>query len=296
MARVPTSITPFRPTAGAFADRKAAATYREAHFPPTVAETPYAVFLNIEGQYAETGVLQEMILPVGQGIRAGTYQKFALGVITSDPSCIGFVSYLAKENQIPLLLADSVRDFSERAHPIGDVTQSEIETFELVRRLGGNITSAAFAAEADLEPAAASNRLSNLERKGYLFRISRSRREGDVYATPHIESRTASTEEDVLAVDSVQNDMQVPSDIRQSVAALAAKQGVPAEELLAQAWKDYFAQHAAELREELGAVQAMIRSDDEEGLLTYTTTDVESEAAKSVDGARQRRQQRISTL
>lgn len=293
MSRVSTSITPFRPTASALADRGAAADYREANFPPTVAETERTVVINMEGQYVEPGILQELFLPVGQGIRAGTYQNFAIGLISSDPSSIGFASHLAKENQIPLFLAGSVSDFSEHLRPIGDVTQSEIETFELVQRMGGNVTGAALAAATDLEPAAANNRLSNLAKKGYLFRISRSRREGDVYVTPHIEAAaTSETQDQEVVLAGGESEIEVPSDIRDSVASLAAGQGVSAAELLTRAWREYFLQHSGELQEELQGVRAMISGDDKEALLAYTSKDVVSDAEDSMARARHRRQQR----
>lgn len=286
MQSITPEIFPVRPTASVFANRKAAAEFRDSQFPPTVADRPRVQFLNLEGAFAETGVLQELILPVAQGIRAGAYGNFSFGVISSDPSVTAFVSFLAKEYQVPLFISDSVRGFARSPRPVGDMTPGELDTFDVVCRLG-EATGASLAAEMGLEPAAANNRLSNIERKGYVFRLSRSRREGDLFLAPCADFETTSSSSEVVTTAQT-GDLEIPSDIRESVSALATKEGVPPEELLARAWRDYFAQHGAELRKEFQTIRGMIRSGDENALIEYLTpTDPESisDAASNRQGS-----------
>jgi hypothetical protein len=282
MQQVVPDVALLRPTAGTFHDRRAAAACRDHYFPQTVAETPRVRFLNLEGAFVEVGALQEMILPVCQGIRAGVYGKLAIGVITSDESVANFVSYLAKEYHVPLFVSNSVQEFSRYARPVGDLTQAEVETFNVVCELGGMVTSAGLAEAAGLEPAAAGNRLANVEKKGYVFRISRSRRAGDLFMAPCIEPRPAvAGEAGSEPSDSEFSEHYIPAEIRDSVVALADRQGLTPEEVVAQAWSEYFARHREELQEEFERIGKMIRSGDTQALVEYTTSDIEERAERA---------------
>jgi hypothetical protein len=279
MQQVVPDVALLRPTAGTFHDRRAAAACRDHYFPQTVAETPRVRFLNLEGAFVEVGALQEMILPVCQGIRAGVYGKLAIGVITSDESVANFVSYLAKEYHVPLFVSNSVQEFSRYARPVGDLTQAEVETFNVVCELGGMVTSAGLAEAAGLEPAAAGNRLANVEKKGYVFRISRSRREGDLFMAPCIEPRSAAVPEATRAPSD--SELYIPAEIRDSVVTLAERQGVTPEEVVAQAWSEYFARHRQELQGEFDRIGEMIRSGDTEALVDYTASDIDERADRA---------------
>jgi hypothetical protein len=275
-------VAPLRPTAGTFHDRRAAAACRDYYFPQTVAETPRVRFLNLEGAFVEIGALQEMLLPVCQGIRAGLYGKLAVGVITSDEPVADFVSFLAKEHHVPLFVSNSVEAFSRNARPVGDLTQAEFETFDMVCGLGGVVTGAGLAEATGLEPAAAGNRLANVEKKGYVFRISRSRRAGDLFMAPCIEPRPAvAGEAGSEPSDSEFSEHYIPAEIRDSVVALAERQGLTPEEVVAQAWSEYFARHREELREEFERVGKMIRSGDTQALVEYTTGDIDERATRA---------------
>jgi len=281
MQQVVPDIGPLRPTAGAFHDRRAAAACRDHYFPQTVAETPRVRFLNLEGAFVEIGALQEMLLPVCQGIRAGIYGKLAIGVITSDESVANFVSYLAKEYHVPLFVSNSIEEFSRHARPVGDLTQAEVETFDVVSSLGGMVTSAGLAEATGLEPAAAGNRLANVEKKGYVFRISRSRREGDLFMAPNIEPHPAAPPQTAEAPSD--SEFYIPAEIRDSVAALAERQGLTPEEVVAQAWSEYFARHRKELQEEFERVGEMIRSGDADTLVDYATGDIDERAKRAAE-------------
>jgi hypothetical protein len=273
-------VAPLRPTAAIFHDRRAAATCRDYYFPLTVSETPRVRFFNLEGVFPEIGVLQELLLPLCQGIRAGVYGKLAVGVITSDESIANFVSYLAKEYHVPLFVSSSVQQFSRFARPVGDITQAEIETFNVVGGLGGMVTGAGLAEATGLEPAAAGNRLANVVKKGYIFRIERSRPQGDLFMTPSMEPQP-SAPPDVIE-EASDGDVYIPAEIRNSVAALAKRQGVTPEKVVAQAWREYFARHREELQQDFERVGKMIRSGDTDALVEYTAGDIDERAELAV--------------
>ena len=282
-----TDIAPLRPTAG---DREAASEFRTRYFPPTVSDPPRVRMVNLEGTFVEAGALQEMILPVAQGIRAGAYGNLALGVITSDPPVVDMLSALAERHRVPLFLANSVADAFSDPRPVGDLTPADEETFNWVCQLGGAVTSAEVSRASGMEPAATTNRLTNVSRKGYVFRIARSRREGDLFQAPcvrfHVEASGGTPAAEAQAGE---DEFYIPAEVRASVAALAQQQGTTPEELLATAWRAYFAEHGQELREEFERVGEMVRLDDTDALVEYTSPDLDEQAEHAARRARSRR-------
>lgn len=290
MERLLTDIGPLRPTAG---DRGAAAEFRDRYFPPTVSDPPRVRMLNLEGSFVEAGALQEMILPVVQGIRAGVYGNLALGVITSDPPLVDMLSGLAERHGVPLFLANSVADAFSDPRPVGDLTPADHETFTWVCNLGGAVTSAEVSRASGMEPAATTNRLTNVSRKGYVFRIARSRREGDLFQAPCMKVH-AEGPADLPGAEANAGEAEyyIPAEIRESVAALAQQQGTTPEELVAAAWRAYLAEHGQELREQFDHVGEMIRSGDTDTLVEYTSSDVDEQAEHAARRARSRRRKR----
>ena len=69
--------------------------------------------------------------------------------------------------------------------------------------------------------AAAGNRLANVVKKGYIFRIERSRPQGDLFITPSMEPQP-SAPPDVIEEPS-DGEVHIPAEIRDSVAALAKR-------------------------------------------------------------------------
>jgi hypothetical protein len=95
------------------------------------------------------------------------------------------VGLLARQHELPLFVAKSSRpEDVEEAVPAGSLTPTESDTLEELHAVGGGATAAAFAGAYGLAPNTANNRLLNLERKGYLYRLHGSRREGDLYVDP----------------------------------------------------------------------------------------------------------------
>ena len=78
----------------------------------------------------------------------------------------------------------------QQATPIGSLTSTEISTLDTVVMLGGHVTASALAETAGIRPSAATNRLVNLDREGYLLRQPRGRRDGDLYIEPRSATAT----------------------------------------------------------------------------------------------------------
>lgn len=280
-------MAPLRPTAGTLQHRGAAAAYREKEFPPTVCQKPAIRFINLEGDFPEVGALRELLVPLAQAIRADAYGDFALGVITSDASVADYVESLAMQFQVPMFVSDRVRDFWSHARPVGDLTQSERDTFNVICRLGGSVTSGSLADETGLEAAAAGNRLSNIQKKGYVFRIARSRKDGDLFLSPTA-SPQPTTETPLAEPASPEPTSYVPPEIRDEVLSLSRKMGVPPDAVIATAWREYILRYKDEARGEVDHLTGLIRSGSSGQLTEELSSDVDERARIAADRRRRR--------
>ena len=131
-------------------------------------------------------ILQELILPLAQRIRGGEYGTVRLVISTADPGVRDSIRYMAEAHQLPLYLSSSPFDLLEGT-PVCDLTNTARSTPDTIIVMGGQVTASSIAATEGIKPSAATNRLVNLDRDGYLVRQPRGRREGDVY----VESRSA---------------------------------------------------------------------------------------------------------
>ena len=162
-------------------------------------DDPQVLVLDLAGSAFTPSALQELILPLAQRIRGGEHGAVRLVVSTSDPGVRDFISYMAQVHQLPLYLSSSPSNLCEGT-PIGDLTNTERSTLDTIVALGGQVTASRLAAAESLKPSAATNRLVNLDREGYLFRQPRGRREGDVYIEPRSATSTPMVFEDPFVV------------------------------------------------------------------------------------------------
>ena len=146
-------------------------------------DEPQVFVLDLAGIALTPLALRELILPLAQRIRGGEYGVVRLVICTTDPGVADFIRYMAQVHQLPLYLSHSPSELREGV-PIGDLTQTESSTLDTIIMLGGQVTASKLAASEEIGHSAATNRLVNLDREGYLFRQSRSRREGDIYIEP----------------------------------------------------------------------------------------------------------------
>jgi hypothetical protein len=160
-------------------DRSGASFLRDRYFPPTAVDRPTIVVLEISAEPA-MGTLKEFLVPLAQRVRGGAYGQLFLVVRTQDDNVAEFVRYLSHEYHLPIFVSSS----SDDAVPAGDLSSTEEATIAALRSLGGASTPPQLAQAIGIEPTAAGNRLVNLERKGYVYRISRARRQGDLFIDP----------------------------------------------------------------------------------------------------------------
>ena len=165
-------------------DREDAADIREwLAAQINIFDDPQILVLDLAGSAFTPSALQELILPLAQRIRGGEHGTVRLFISTPDPGVADFIRYMAQAHHLPLYVTSSPFDLKGGA-PVGDLTRTERNTLDTIIFLGGQVTASELAATEGIKPSAATNRLVNLDREGYLVRQPRGRREGDVYIEP----------------------------------------------------------------------------------------------------------------
>lgn len=162
-----------------------AAEIRDQRFPPTASPGPAVAVLDLGGARYTPAALHELIVPLGQRLRGGVFGELRIVITAPDEATAEVLALLAEKHDLPLFIAQSSRpEDVEDAVPAGSLTTAEAETLDGLRDLGGGVTAAGYAGVFGLTPNAANNRLLNLERKGYVLRVKRSRKTGDLYIDP----------------------------------------------------------------------------------------------------------------
>lgn len=248
---------PVKPPTGTYADRTAAARWREEVVPATSWASPGMRILNLEGVGGlEIGVITEFVLPVVEAMAAGAYgHNFAFGVVTSDEPVAHWLAAVAAAHRAPLFLSASSTQTPRALRPAGALTATEGATLDAVIALGGALTAAQLATEERLEPAAAHNRLTALVDKGFLIRYARNRRDGDLFVDPGTRANLVESApqrlEQMAAVD-------LPAEVAASVRSFAAAQGRSPNDVLGEAWRAYFESHIGELNAAVAAARVAL--------------------------------------
>jgi hypothetical protein len=168
---------------GVMDDAQGAADAVDRELPQTAFGTPVTQVFDLADHDLTITVLRHLIVPLGQRLRGGVYGNARVVFTTRNAAVAEVISLLAREHDLPIFLASTPADV-DRAQPAGELTASEAETLQQLHLVGGRVTASALASSFGIAANAANNRLSNLERKGYLLRVRRGRRAGDEYLDP----------------------------------------------------------------------------------------------------------------
>jgi hypothetical protein len=264
-----------RPPTVVYPDRHQMARYRDKEFPPTVVSGRRVVEINLEGGLFSPGALEELVLPLAQGIRNGTYGPLVLVVVSSDQAAVDFLESLANRHDVTFYIKPSTDTPLTQAQPVGALTASDTETLKLIQDFGPT-TSSNFAEAGGLEVNAAVNRLSKLARKGFVYRVARPRREGDVFLDPRAGaeawwSRALAEPKGLIAAGNLDVAIEIPAALSAQVWEWASAEGAMPAELLTQAWSEYADRHRERLDAESAEVGRMMQEGDQEGLADYVT-------------------------
>ena len=172
--------------------------WRDTFFQTAQPATPNTLVVDLSLAVPLTSSLEEFIVPLARKVMSGFYGPAKLVVCSPDPHVRRAISGLATLHNIGLYISESARTLHD-AEPVG-TTLTEQNTIQVIQALGGATTASAFAAKTNLELSAASNRLVNLEKKGYVHRVKRGGREGDLFIDP----RTASVPDWYAGADAIE--------------------------------------------------------------------------------------------
>lgn len=128
-------------------------------------------------------VLRNLVLTIGEDVKAGRYGNCSLFVCSEDKDTRSVIGDVAVARDVPLFVCSSSSDI-EDAEPVGVLTPSDRETLNLVAQAGGTVTALSLAEQVDIAKTAAGNRLASLHKKGYLQRVEQPHPTGDFFVDP----------------------------------------------------------------------------------------------------------------
>jgi hypothetical protein len=129
------------------------------------------------------GVLRDVVVTVGEDVKAGRYGAFTFIVSSDDEATRCVIRDIATAQDVAMFVTSSSVAL-DQAEPVGGLTTKDRETMDLVLQAGGTVTVAEFAERQRIEQTTAGNRLVAVHKKGYLQRIQRPHPVGDLFVDP----------------------------------------------------------------------------------------------------------------
>ena len=248
-------------TGGVVDDPQKMEEFRSTWFALSGVGAPTVAVVNLDGRFLTIAALYELVVPLGQAVRAGTYGELSIVFASSDPGTRDTIKAIATQYELPLFVAPGADRLAE-ATAVGPLTRGEEETLSLMRRLGGRVTVAQVARVTGLDQSAVANRLNAVTNKHFAYRVERPKSAGHLYIAPWV-----ALDED--AADPTSADFNVPRDVREDVRALAELQGRAPDDVIAEAVRVFLDQHRESVHREHNDVAQMMRENDVEGLKAY---------------------------
>ena len=151
------------------------------------------------------GVLRDLVVTVGEDVKAGRYGNFSLFICSEDEDTRSVIGDVAASRNVALFVCSSSADPKD-AEPVGVLTAKDRETLHLVSQAGGTVTALSLAEQVNIEKTAAGNRLVTLQKKGYLQRVEQPHPAGDLFVDPrsvHLTSQERRSISPVIVKDSL---------------------------------------------------------------------------------------------
>jgi len=139
--------------------------------------------VHLGGVRPTPNVLRDVVVTMGEDIKAGRYGEFAFIVSSEDEATRSVIGNIAKAQDVAMFVSSSTTDLSQ-AEAVGGLTGKDRETLDFVLQVGGTVTATEMARTLGVEQTTAGNRLVSLHKKGYLQRIARSHPIGDLFVDP----------------------------------------------------------------------------------------------------------------
>lgn len=170
-------------TGSAVWDDPYAAQMIERFMPQDRGQGPVVGILHLGAVRPTPGVLRDVVLTVGEDVKAGRYGEFTFIVSSEDEATRYVIRDIATAQNVAIFVSSSSVTL-DQAEPAGGLTAKDRETLDAVLQTGGTVTVAEFAQRQRIEQTTAGNRLVALHRKGYLQRVQRPHPQGDLFVDP----------------------------------------------------------------------------------------------------------------
>ncbi len=144
---------------------------------------PMLGVLHIGAARPTPGVLRNLVVTVGEDVKAGRYGSFSLFICSEDEDTRSVIGDVAASRNVAMFVCSSSADLRD-AEPAGVLTAKDRETLRLVLQAGGTATAVSLAEQVKIEKTAAGNRLVSLQKKGYLQRVEQPHPAGDLFVDP----------------------------------------------------------------------------------------------------------------
>ena len=144
---------------------------------------PMLGVLHMDAARPTPGVLRNLVVTVGEDVKAGRYGNFSLFICSEDEDTRSVIGDVAASRNVALFVCSSSADLKD-AEPVGVLTAKDRETLHLVSQAGGTVTALSFADQVNIEKTAAGNRLVTLQKKGFLQRVEQPHPAGDLFVDP----------------------------------------------------------------------------------------------------------------
>jgi DNA-binding Lrp family transcriptional regulator len=266
----------------------------EPRFPPTAAWWDHGVasaFVQTAFQHrqGERWVLPLVLLPnaplsaadtfldPASAIPSGALGDLSYVIVAANSDITNTLRIVARDKGAPIWISKSWSSYFD-AEPAGPLTEAERDALEVLRRRNGEATAAQLADDLKIEAAAAGNRLVGLERKGFVFRQKRSKRDGDLFLVPLFTNRLSNEATPANATAAVT--LELPIEVRDEIQRIAQLEDVSEEVVLARAWLSYLRERQPELEAERRRLQDM----DDEAYLTATQADLDEQVRRLTPG------------
>jgi len=170
-------------TGSAVWDHPHAGQVIQRFMPPERGHGPMIGILHLGAVRPTPNVLRDVVVTVGEDVKAGRYGAFTLIVSSEDDATRCVIRDVATAQDVAMFVSSSSVCL-DGAEPVGGLTAKDRETLDAVLIAGGTVTAAEFAERQGIEQTTAGNRLVALHKKGYLQRIQRPHPVGDLFADP----------------------------------------------------------------------------------------------------------------
>ncbi len=152
--------------------------------PPDRNHGPMLGVLHMGATRPTPGVLRNLVVTVGEDVKAGRYGScFSLFISSEDEDTRSVIGDVAASRNVALFVCSSFDDLDD-AEPVGVLTARDRETLNVVSEVGGTATALSLAEQVSIGKTAAGNRLTSLHRKGYLQRVVQPHPAGDLFVDP----------------------------------------------------------------------------------------------------------------